>query len=345
MAVGRISGPLLKANLLRNGVDLAFENDLLYLDVVNARIGVKTTTPSTDLHINGTTRTTTLTVDTQFNIGTFTVSGNTISSSSSAIYFQASAGEATVYHTKLQIDDLQITNNTISTTVLNRQIEIKPNGTGTVELVAPTNITGNLYVSGNITATGDVTIGGNITIGDTTSDTVSINASIQSDLIPKTTNLYNLGSSDYKWKALYTTNLHTNNINLTSINIGNITLQSNTISTSGNMYLNGTNGVNLANFNITDNTITNTSNNAVTQFVQTGTGYVKIGGTNGFVPPTGGVLTRPTSYAVLGMMRYNTDSFALEIWNGSSWASPTGASGSVSNQTAIEISLVNALIF
>ena len=42
MAVGRISGPLLKSNLLRNGVDLAFETDLLYLDVSNSRVGIKT---------------------------------------------------------------------------------------------------------------------------------------------------------------------------------------------------------------------------------------------------------------------------------------------------------------
>jgi hypothetical protein len=38
MAVGRITGTLLKANLLRDGVDLAFETDLLYLDV-NILIG------------------------------------------------------------------------------------------------------------------------------------------------------------------------------------------------------------------------------------------------------------------------------------------------------------------
>ena len=64
MAIGRISGPLLKANLLRDGVDLAFESDLLYLDVINRRIGVKTKTPSHDLTIDGTTRTTNLLVDT-----------------------------------------------------------------------------------------------------------------------------------------------------------------------------------------------------------------------------------------------------------------------------------------
>ena len=56
MAVGRISGPLLKANLLRQGVDLAFETDLLYLDVNNSRIGIKTSTPSAELDINGSAR-------------------------------------------------------------------------------------------------------------------------------------------------------------------------------------------------------------------------------------------------------------------------------------------------
>ncbi len=51
MAVGRISGPLLKENLIRNGVDLAFETDLLYLDVNNQRIGVKTATPEHEVDV------------------------------------------------------------------------------------------------------------------------------------------------------------------------------------------------------------------------------------------------------------------------------------------------------
>ena len=54
MAVGRISGPLLKANLIRNGVDLAFETDLLYLDVNNNRVGIKKSNPSYELDISGT---------------------------------------------------------------------------------------------------------------------------------------------------------------------------------------------------------------------------------------------------------------------------------------------------
>jgi hypothetical protein len=54
MAIGRISGSVLKSNLTRNGVDLAFETSLLYLDVTNSRVGIGTSSPATTLDVNGT---------------------------------------------------------------------------------------------------------------------------------------------------------------------------------------------------------------------------------------------------------------------------------------------------
>ena len=63
MAIGRISGSVLKSNLTRNGVDLAFETNLLYLDVTNSRVGIGTSEPTTTLHVNGTTTTTGLTAN------------------------------------------------------------------------------------------------------------------------------------------------------------------------------------------------------------------------------------------------------------------------------------------
>ena len=54
MAIGRISGSVLKSNLTRNGVDLAFETNLLYLDVTNSRVGIGTSEPSTALQVAGT---------------------------------------------------------------------------------------------------------------------------------------------------------------------------------------------------------------------------------------------------------------------------------------------------
>ena len=63
MAFNKIGGDLLESNLLR-ATDLAFQTDLLYLDVDNNRIGVKTNAPGNyALDVNGSVRVqTTLTV-------------------------------------------------------------------------------------------------------------------------------------------------------------------------------------------------------------------------------------------------------------------------------------------
>ncbi len=347
MAIGRISGQLLKSNLLRAGENLAFETDLLYLDVVNSRIGIKTAAPTTDLDVNGHIRSTNITVDNQLNIGNLHFTGNTITSDSNTINFAAAAGEATVYHSRLQIDDLQLQGSTISTTVSNSSIELDPNGTGTVNIISNTNITGNLVVTGNVNATGNIVIGGNITIGDALTDNIVINASIRSDLVPETDNTYDLGSPTYRWRAIYSYNLYTTAITVPTLDVGNLMFRDNEITTTTgqDLYLdgNGAGGVRLGNFKIADNVITNVVSNAVSQIAQTGTGYFKIQGTNGFVPPVGADATRPTAYAVLGMTRFNTDSAALEIWDGADWASPAGAAGAVSVAEANDIAAQLAL--
>ena len=150
MAIGRISGPLLKANLVREGVNLAFETDLLYLDVNNSRVGVRTASPQYDLDVTGTTRTTNLIVDTQADLAQFTVTGNTISSSNNVINFVPAGGAATVYNARLQVNNLEITGNTISTFVSNANIELRPNGLGIVDIYSNTTVNGNLSVTGNL---------------------------------------------------------------------------------------------------------------------------------------------------------------------------------------------------
>ena len=347
MAIGRISGQLLKSNLLRSGENLAFETDLLYLDVVNSRIGIRTASPTVDLEVNGTIRSTNLVADNQLTIGDLNFSGNTIISSSATINFQAAAGEATVYHSRLQIDDLQLQGNVISTTVSNSAIELLPNGTGTVNIVANTNITGNLAVTGNVNAIGNVTIGGNITIGDSLTDNIVINASIRSDIIPETDNTYDLGSASFRWRTVYSRELFTDFISVPALDIGNLIFQNNEITTTAgqDLYIDGNaaGGVRLGNFKIVDNVITNVVSNAITQISQSGTGYFKIQGTNGFVPPRGNDAERPNAYAVLGMTRYNINSKALEVWDGITWASPAGASGAVSEVGANDISAAFAI--
>jgi hypothetical protein len=53
MAIGRISGPMLFSNLERQGVDLAFQSNLLYLDVNNLRVGVINSSPQYALDSSG----------------------------------------------------------------------------------------------------------------------------------------------------------------------------------------------------------------------------------------------------------------------------------------------------
>ena len=55
MAIGRISGPMLRANLERQGVDLSVETDLLYVDVNNNRIGINEAVPTKSLHVDNVT--------------------------------------------------------------------------------------------------------------------------------------------------------------------------------------------------------------------------------------------------------------------------------------------------
>jgi hypothetical protein len=329
----------------RNGIA---DPDILFLDVNNNRIGVNTSVPLHDLDVNGYTRTTDLEVTNQLDIGNFTVTGNTISSNLDTITFAPSGAEPTIYQARFQVDDIQIQGNVISTEVSNSDLVLRANGTGTVDIVASTNITGNLNVSGNINATGTVTIGGDIFIGDAATDTVTVNASIQSDLVPNVDNSFDLGSMSFRWRNFYVGTVYTSLLDVNSLDVGNLKFYDNEIgSTTGQDIVidgNGAGGVRLGNFRIVDNVINNIVNNAITQFVQTGTGYVKFVGTNGFVPPVGSNVNRPTAYAEVGMTRYNTNSKALEIWDGAAWSSPAGASGAVSEIAANDIAAIYAIM-
>ena len=224
MAVGRISGPLLKANLLRDGVDLAFETDLLYLDVVNGRVGINTGAPAYDLDVNGTTRTTNAVVDTQADIASFTVTGNTISSTNSTINLEPSGANAVVYQGKLLVNNnLQITTNEILATNIDANLEFRTLGTGQV------NVNSNVWVDGNVHATGTITADGNIEIGDGNTDNVTFNADIASNIIPDNqaplfTPLYDLGSLTKAWKTVYTQNVEATTINTGSIVVDGIDL-------------------------------------------------------------------------------------------------------------------------
>lgn len=221
MAIGRISGPLLKSNLLRNGVDLAFENDLLYLKVTKPgdtaqRVGINTNTPLYDLDVNGTTKSTFLNVTNTATIADITITGSTVSTTNPVLTL--GTNDSVVYQNKLTVDSIDIENNVISTNSSNTNLEFRPNATGTVEIFSDTN------VYGDIVATGNITSDGNITLGDADTDNVEFNADINSDIIPNTTDTFALGSSTQRWNDVWVQNLTVDTINAASLIVDGVDL-------------------------------------------------------------------------------------------------------------------------
>lgn len=216
MAVGRISGPLLKSNLIRNGIDLAFETDLLYLDVNNQRIGVKNSSPQYDLDITGTMRSTNISVDNNLDIANINITGNTISTSQT--YLNLGTLDNIVYQNKARIDGIDIQGNVISTNDSNSNLEFRPNGTGEVHVHNNMNVTGDIHATGNISADGD------ITIGDADTDNIIINADLASDIIPNVSNTYKLGEAGKIWNDVHVNTLYADTVNTTDLNIGGIDL-------------------------------------------------------------------------------------------------------------------------
>jgi hypothetical protein len=76
--------------------------------------------------------------------------------------------------------------------------------TGALVVTGGVGIGGDLNVGGNIHATGNITADGNIQLGNNTAtDTLIVDAVIDSDLIPKVNDQYNIGSQSSIWANAY----------------------------------------------------------------------------------------------------------------------------------------------
>jgi len=234
MAIGRISGQMLKANLLRSGTDLAFETNLLVLDVTNSQIGIGTATPSRQLHISGTgairlpsgsdaQRGTSANGDIRYNSDRNIIEGyvngawtnlssanllvdadsNTgiaverISDENEIHFFTEAAGDVAHIRSNgdIELNNLDISNQTITGLSTNLDITITPNGTGQVAMTSVdiaageidgTTIGANVAAAGTFTTvdtSGNVTVGGNLIVNGTTTTIESTTLSIQDPFI------------------------------------------------------------------------------------------------------------------------------------------------------------------
>jgi hypothetical protein len=248
LELGRVSGPLLTNNLIRNGINLAFSNTdvstpVLQLDVSNGRIGINNDSPTHELLVSTYAKTTNLIVDTSATFQNFNLATNTITHASSTIYIRPDQSvNPTVVAAGLKATNVLLFNNTFTNTALNTNFQLSPSGTGRVV----TN--GSVLVNGALHATGDITFDGDITLGDTNADNISFNADVNSDIIPDDDATWGLGSpapGGKRWNTLYTELVHSGNMiatNLTSANnLNPVRLVGNTryVSVNGNDTLAG----------------------------------------------------------------------------------------------------------
>lgn len=241
MALGRISGPLLKSNLQRTS-DLAVETNLLYIGHTDGKIGINTVTRPRDFTIDGTAKFRNssagqpdLYINNSLNLGNLTVSTTGIDSLTGSIFLN-SAQDIKVGG--LGTNQIKIDGNVISTYNTNSNIDIRPNGIGTNEIVTAgktVRVEGNTHATGNITFDGSVIIAGT---GD--EDNFTINADIVGNLIPDVDNTYELGTTakrmslyaeEITTNSVFTENLIYQGINLT-LRVGNIYVATNGLDTN-----------------------------------------------------------------------------------------------------------------
>src|SRR5210317_85675 len=181
MAIGRITGQMLSANLARSGTDLTFETNLLALDVTNSRVGVGTASPATTLHVNSTDAIrlpsgstaqrpgTPANGDIRYNSDTGAVEGyaggwlkmtggTALADADSdtqievertadedAMHFQVAGTDAAHIRANgnIELNNLQIADTTISTLSTNGDLTLTPNGTGKVIVTNGTTLQTN----------------------------------------------------------------------------------------------------------------------------------------------------------------------------------------------------------
>jgi hypothetical protein len=348
-------------NITNNVITTTLTNSNLQLGAAGTgiiSIPTNNVTIDNDLTVTGTTFTAninnsgTVTAGT-FSTGNITINGNTIQTtvSNSNLQLQAAGtGFIELEQFDVQENELRINSGTDMT--------IAPNGTGIVDVNSTQSIKLPVGATGDrpTPATGMIRFntslsryegydGANWIRLDGVSDADG-NTYITAELTPGANdNIIRFVVDGTQVADLNSTRLNVINVDVDSININNNTISTTTTDTDLIFAPNGTGALRVGNFAFRSNLITNTVNNSITIFNQTGDGYVKINSTGGFVIPVGETGQRPALFEV-GMMRYNTTDQRVEIWDGALWVGAgQGAGGGVTSAEAQDIGIVSAIIF
>jgi len=354
--LGRISGPLLKDNLIRDGVDLRISNtdlstSLLYFNVNDRQISINTVGEQ-DLTVDSTTKTFNL-ISSGIKVANieFALAGdNIISTTSGGITLTPNQTDPLIVADQLRAGDINLKDNVVSNYQVNGSIELRANAGRLVNFNSSTTINGDLSVTGNINIDGSLTKNGDLIIGDN-GDTVTVVPNFKQSIIPGIDLTYDLGTASKRWRKIYVNdNSDITSLSYTSITVGDqlqmdgLTRQIYTLQSNDSVLLNPDTGiVDTESIRFQENDITNLNPDTVFSINSTGIGYVRFMGTNGVVIPAGTTPQRPLAPEV-GDTRWNTDIGRLECWDGSVYIVATGPGATIGEVEMTDLQFVYAVM-
>ncbi len=298
MAINRISGNILQDNLNR-GANLAFETNLLYIDITNDRVGINTSSTTHTLTVNGNTN-----ISGNFSAGNVNTAGG-VSATGNV------EGNVAVFN------DLFVGNVDIGNLISGGNLQVD-SVTANLYLSAVGNVTGGNIVTGGIIDAGNISASGNVVGGNiNTTGVVSTTGNVEAGNVNTTL----VAATDVTATGNVTGgNVLTGGIVSATGNVtgGNITTPGD-VSATGNIYAANFVGgnVSLGNLYISNTTISANVTDGNITLQPDGTALVYIDTVTGLVVPVGNTAQRPTG--VTGTVRFNTDSARLEVYDGGSW--------------------------
>jgi hypothetical protein len=219
----------------------------------------------------------------------------------------------------LNIDNLTIDGNTITSTDTNGNIELTANGLGTIELNSPVNFAGATTFTGLLNADGGIAVDTNAftVAGDGTGNT----------LIGGTLGV----TGESTLASAIVSDLTDNRVVIAGTSgaledDANFTFDGTTLALTSDFTQTGTGTVtgqwNVDNLRLDGNVLSTTDTNGNLTLTPNGTGYVVISGTNGLVIPVG--TNAQQGPAVNGAIRLNSTSGQFEGYSNANWSSLGG---------------------